>query len=150
MTIRGKWAISLLVLFGVSLSMNLFVVGFAASRFHGMGRSGGVEHMIGGFVNRFPREIRHNLRVQLDEVRPELSREFLELGDTRRRMFSLMREDQLDMVALEEAMSEARQKLTDAMAVGQRAVLKAIEDADPASRASIGEGWGGWWHRRRH
>jgi uncharacterized membrane protein len=152
MTIRGKWAISLLVLLGISLSMNLFVAGFAVSRFHGMGRGGGggVDHMIGAFVNRFPREIRHNLRVQLDEVRPELSREFMELGDARQRMFALMREEQLDMAALEETMVEARQKLTDAMALGQRAVLRAIENADPATRASIGEGRGGWWHRRQH
>ncbi len=150
MTIRGKWAVSLLVLFGISLSMNLFVAGFAASRIHGMGRGGGVEHMIGAFVTRFPKEIRHSLRVQLEDVRPELSREFQELGDVRRRMFALMREEELDMVALEGSMSEARQKLTDAMAVGQGAVLRAIENADPATRASIGEGWGGWWHRRQH
>ncbi len=150
MTIRGKWAISLLVLLGISLSMNLFVAGFAVSRFHGMGRAGGVEHMIGAFVTRFPKEIRHRLRAQLDEVRPELTREFQALGDARQRMFDLMREEQLDMAALEESMAAVRRQLSAAQAVGQRAVLRAVENTEPAARAAIGEGWGRWWHRREH
>ncbi len=151
MTIRGNWAITLLILFGISLSLNLFVAGFAASRFHGPERSGAIHHMLGAFAHRFPHEIREILHGELDEVRPDMDREFLELRDARQQMFSLMRQENLDKAALEQSMADVRQQLNDVQAVGQAAVLRAIEASDADSRAEIGEARrGGWWRHRRH
>lgn len=150
MTIRGKWAASLVVVLVLSLALNLFVAGFAASRWHGPGRSGAIEHMIGAFVTRMPRELRHLVRDELHDVKPELRREFGDLMQARQRMFSLMRAEPLDDAALEAAMSDVRRELNDVQAVGQQAVLAAIKRADPAVRAEIlDHRHGGWWRRWR-
>ena len=151
MTIRGKWAITLLILFGISLSLNLFIVGFAVSRFHGPARSGAIHHMLGAFAHRFPDEIRETLHDELAEIRPDMDREFREFRDARQQMFSLMRQENLDKVALEQSMADVRLQLNDVQAIGQAAVLRAIEASDAETRAEIGEsGWGGWWRRGRH
>ncbi|MBZ0218523.1 MAG: periplasmic heavy metal sensor [Fimbriimonadaceae bacterium] len=153
MTIRGKWSVALLAVLVLSLTFNLFVAGFAFSRFQQFkhGHRPGIERMFGAYMTRFPPEIRHGLRAEMETRRPELLREMTALHEARANMLELMRADPLDNAALEAAMSDVGDRARRIREIGQGAVRQVIENTAPEVRAQIdpnrrhGPPW--WRHR---
>ncbi len=150
MIIRGKWSVTLLVVLIFSVALNLFVAGFAFSKFRqfGMRHGIGVERMLSTFVAGFPREIRHGLHEELNYVQPQFRTAINSLRDARTRMFELMRQDPLDRQALALAMARVRELASVLQKIGHEAVLRAIEDADPEVRARIEPRGPRWWRHR--
>lgn len=149
MTIRGKWSVTLLVVLVVSLALNLFVAGFAVSKFRkfGHGPVPGIERMFSAFVGGFPREIRRDVHDELEDVRPQFQEVVASLRNARTRMFELMREDPLDKDALAQAMTEVRDRTSNIQQIGHDAARRAIENASPEARAKIDPRGPRW---RRH
>ena len=139
MTIRGKWSIAILAVLVLSLAANLFVAGFAFSKFQQFkhGHRPGIERMFGAYMTRFPAPIKQELRAELETLKPELSDRMTSLHEARRTMFELMRVDPLDTVALDSAMTEVGNQARLIGEIGQEAVRRVIENADPETRAQI-------------
>ena len=139
MTIRGKWSIALLSVLVVSLALNLFIIGFAASRvyqFH-HGRGPGIERMFSSFLAKFPREIRHELREEMEDIRPEMSAAMRDLHNARRDMIEVMRDPGMTSEALGHAMMRVREKLDAVQTLGLEAVRRVVDEADPRLRSEI-------------
>ena len=139
MTIRGKWSVAVLVALVLSVALNLFVAGFAVSRFQQFRheRGPGIERMFGAFVTKFPREIRRGLHDELEAVQPEFTAAVKSMRQARTQMFEMMRADPLDKNALANAMTNVRNRASTVQQIGQGAVQRAIENADPEVRSRI-------------
>jgi uncharacterized membrane protein len=137
MTIRGPFAVVLLVALAFSVAANLAIVGFSFARWAYPRPGGDVERIVTIGLRSFPPELRDVIseRARGDEHQfRELNRD---ARRARRHMFDAMRAEPFDRGALDDAFAEVRQMTNDLQAAGQAIVGEAIADATPETRRKI-------------
>jgi len=138
MTIRGPFAVTLLVLVFLSLAANLLIAGFAVGRVAGPRSPGGdIERLVTMGMRDFPPEIRRAVSERARSNRSEFRAKVNDVEAARRRMFEAMRAEPLDRKALEAAFADLRQKTNDLQLAGQELVAGALADAPPDVRRHI-------------
>jgi len=136
MTIRGPFAVILLVVAVLSLAANFLVLGFAAARISEF-RRGDVERIASFAARGFPSEIRKAIVAKAVEERQPLLAALVELRGARQQMFAAMRAEPFDAAALERAFADVRAKTSALQSLGQELVGAAVADAPPDARAGI-------------
>ena len=138
MTIRGPFAITLIVVAVLSLAANLMIAGFAVSRFAGPGPGGGeIDRIVSLGIHAFPREIQGDITNQVRARRGEFRAGLDAVQGARQRMFAAMRANPFDRPALDAAFADVRSTTNDVQAIGQTIVADAIAHAPPDIRARI-------------
>lgn len=144
MTVRGPFALILVVLLVVSLAANFLILGFAAARYHDGDEHDSIERIVTLGSRAFPRDLRHQIRRELGRHHPELREAVRDLDEAREDMFQQMANEPLDREALDEAFERVRRETDRLQRLGQSLVEDILEDASPESRAKIRP------RRRRH
>jgi uncharacterized membrane protein len=137
MTIRGPFAIILLVVLVLSLAANFVVAGFAAARFAYPRPGGEIERIVAIGIRAFPPEIRGLITSGTNAERNRMRAAFEDVRAARRAMFEAMRAETFDRGALEAAFADVRTKTMALQEIGQQVVARAIEQASPETRAKI-------------
>ncbi len=139
MTIRGPFAVTLLVVLLVSLAANLLVAGFAVSRFRGPPPPGGgeIDRIVALGIRAFPPEIQGDIRDQVRAHRGEFRAGLVAVQAARQQMFAAMRANPFDRAALDQAFANVRATTDEVQTVGQDIVAGAIAQAPPDVRARI-------------
>jgi hypothetical protein len=140
MTIRGPFAVTLLVVLFVSLAANLVVAGFSVARFSGgrpPGFGGDLDRLVTLGIGAFPPEIQDNIRQKVQEERPKFRDYLMGLRQTRQKMFDAMRAADFNRQALDDAFAELRGELNGMQVIGQSIVADAVQAAPPAARQKI-------------
>lgn len=139
MTLRGGWAIGVLVALAVSLALNFTLGGFVSARMfmpHPPPR-GGFSTFMTAADRAFPQEMREALRDDLFND-PSVKTHFEALRADRRKMFAVMRAEPFDPDALKSVLDEI-QANTSALQQAGHAALERIVAQTPADvRARIG------------
>lgn len=136
MTIRGPFAIALLVVLGLSLAANLVVLGFAASRV-GSIRMGGLDRVVALGLRGYPQEIRRAIAADALVEREAFAKAIGDFSAARMRAFEAMRAEPFDPAALAAAFAEMREKTAVLQQLGHGAIGKAIAAAPPDEREKI-------------
>jgi uncharacterized membrane protein len=137
-TIRGPFAVVMLVLLFVSLATNLVVAGFAFGRFAGMGPGGpNVDRILALGLRDFPPEIQRNVMQRLRQQRDVLRDRVRAIQDARRNAFELMRADPFDRASLDQAFADVRAKTGEVQAFGQQMLSEAVGEAPADFRKQI-------------
>jgi uncharacterized membrane protein len=137
MTIRGPFAVTLLVALFVSLAVNLMIAGFIVTRFGGPPGGGDIERIVALGIRAFPPEIQGDIRVHVRSDRGMLHERIQAVQAARQQMFQAMRADPFDRAALDQDFANVREKTNDIQAIGQDIVASAIAQAPPDVRARI-------------
>ncbi len=138
MTIRGPFAVTLIVLLFVSLAANLVVAGFAVARFAGPRPGGGeIDRIVALGIRAFPPEIQGDIMTQVRAHRDEFRAGLDAVRSARQQMFAAMRADPFDRAALDAAFADVRRSTNDVQTIGQTIVADAIANAPPDVRARI-------------
>ena len=138
MTIRGPFAVVLLVVLLVSLAANLLIAGFAVARFSGMGPPGGeIERIVALGIHAFPPEIQRNIMGDVRDRRGELRARVQAVQAARQRMFQAMRAEPFNRAALDAAFADVRNATNDVQIIGQNIVADAVANAPADVRARI-------------
>lgn len=144
MTLRGSWAIGVLVALAVSLAVNFTLGGFVSARLlgpHPPPRSGGFSMMMGS-DRAYPKEMRDALRRELFDD-PSLKEHIRALRTARTEMFAAMRADPYDPAALKAALDEIQANTTALQSAGHAALERIVAETPASVRAEIG-----WRHSR--
>lgn len=142
MTVRGPFAVILLVLLFVSVAANLVIAGFTVARFTGPPRppgdgGGDIDRIVTLGIRSFPSEIRRTIRDRVRDERDHIRRGIDEVQDARKRMYDAMRDDTFDRAALESAFEDVRAKTTAIQKIGQDIVAESVADAPADIRRQI-------------
>jgi hypothetical protein len=139
LTIRGPFAIALLVVVFLSLAANLVVAGFVVSRFGPPpGRGGGdIERIVAIGIRAFPPEIQKAIMDGSRDKRDAMKAKLDAVKDARQRMFDAMRANPFDPAALDTAYTDLRTRTTELQEIGQQIVSEAVANASPEVRAQI-------------
>lgn len=137
MEIRGRWGWVILVVLGISLSANFFMLGFFTQRAR-MGFFGPPSPIV-AVMRDFPPDIRRNIGEQLWLRRGEFRQTFETLRLKRRAIVDLMRAPKIDVERLRTLLRETRGLTDDALDKAQDALIEAVEKLSPEERARIGE-----------
>ena len=139
MTIRGPFAVTLLVLLFVSLAVNLMIAGFMVSRFPGLhpGGPGEIDRIVALGIRAFPPEIQGDIRNQVRAHRGAFRAGIVAVQGARQRMFEAMRADPFNRAALDAAFADVRDTTNKVQEIGQTIVADAIANAPPNVRARI-------------
>jgi hypothetical protein len=137
MTIRGPFAVVLLLLLFVSLAGNFLVAGFVLARVNQPLATADVERLVALAVRGFPPEIQRaivdNSRVKGPQLRAGLEA----VQQSRQRMFEAMRAQPFNQAALDAAFADYRNATAALQKVGQDAVAQALAQAPAESRRKI-------------
>jgi len=139
MTIRGPFAVTLLVVLFVSLAANLMIAGFTVSRFTGPPGPGGgeIDRIVALGIRAFPPEIQGEIRNQVRAHHGEFRAGLDAIQGARQRMFAAMRANPFSRPALDTAFADVRTTTNDVQAIGQAIVADAIAHAPADIRARI-------------
>lgn len=137
MTIRGPFAVTLLVVLFVSVAANLLIAGFVAARVAGPRPGGEIERIVAMGIRAFPREIRQGVESRVRSGRDEFRAKLDEIRDAHERMFAAMRAEPFDRAGLEAAFADVREKTNALQAAGQELVADAVAEAPPEVRGRI-------------
>ena len=139
MTIRGPFAVTLLVVMFVSLAANLLIAGFTVSRFSRFhpGGAGEIDRIVALGIRAFPPEIQGDIRNQVRAHRGEFRAGLDAVRTARQRMFAAMRADPFSRGALDAAFADVRSTTNEVQTIGQTIVADAIANAPPDVRARI-------------
>jgi hypothetical protein len=139
MTIRGPFAVTLLVLLFVSLAANLMIAGFTVARFAGPwpGGAGDIDRIVALGIRAFPPEIQGDIQDEVRAHRREFRAGVDAVQAARQRMFVMMRADPFDRPGLDKAFADVRATTNDVQMIGQNIVADAIANAPPDVRARI-------------
>jgi uncharacterized membrane protein len=137
LTIRGPFAIGLIVVVFLSLAANLVVAGFVVTRFIGPRPGGDIERIVAIGIRAFPPEIRDAIMKQADSKRGEMRARLDDIQAARQRMFEAMRATPFDRAALEAAYADVRTRTNELQQAGQEIMLDAVANASPAVRSQI-------------
>ncbi len=143
MTIKGPFAITIMVLLFLSLSANLVIAGFTLARVSGPRPGGEIERIVAIGVQAFPEQIRKTIARQAREDREALRGKLNLVEEARRQMFAAMRAEPLDQGVLELAYQSLREATVELQRAGQDIVTQALAGAPPEVRRRIRQ------HRRR-
>ena len=140
MTLRGGWAIGVLVALAISLAINFTIGGFVSARMflpHPPPRSGGFSTFMTAADRAFPEEMRAALRDDLFND-PSVKTHFEALREDRRKMFEVMRAEPFDPVALKAVLDEIQANTTALQQAGHAALERIVAETTPEVRAEIG------------
>ena len=129
MTIRGPFAIVLVVLLFVSVGANLVIAGFTIARFAGPRPGGEIERIVALGIRAFPPEIQRDIGQQVRGQRDKFRASIDAVNDARQRMFETMRADPFDRAALDASFADVRSKTNDVQVIGQDIVANALAKA---------------------
>lgn len=139
MTLRGGWAIGVLVALAVSLAVNFTLGGFVSARMflpHPPPR-GGFSTFMTAADRAFPAEMRAALRDDLFN-NPSVKTNFEALHANRRKMFAVMRAEPFDPEALKSVLDEIQANTTALQQVGHAALERIVAQTPADVRARIG------------
>ena len=137
MTIRGPFAIILLVVLVLSLAANFIVAGFAAARFAYPRHGGEIERIVAIGIRAFPPELRRSITQATSAERERMRSALDAIREARRTMFEAMRGEPFDGTALNAAFADVRAKTVALQEIGQEIVARAVAEASPETRARI-------------
>ncbi len=143
MTIRGPFAVTLLVVLFVSLAANLVIAGFTVARFANGGPPGfgggaaDLDRLVTLGIGAFPPEIQDDIRQRVQEERPKFRDYLMGLRQTRQEMFDAMRARDFNRKALDHAFADLRDELNGMQIIGQNIMADAVAAAPPDVRARI-------------
>ncbi len=137
MTIKGPFAITLLVLLFLSLSANLVIAGFTLARISGPRQGGEIERIVALGVRAFPEQIREVIALRAREQREVLQGKLAVVEDARQQMFAAMRAEPFDQGALDQAYDALREATVELQRAGQDIVTQALAGAPPDVRRRI-------------
>ncbi len=139
MTVRGPFAVTLLVVLFVSLAANVMIAGFVVSRVADFrpGGPGEIDRIVSLGIRAFPPEIQGDIMNQTRAHRSQFRAGLDAVRNSRQRMFAAMRADPFNRAALDEAFAEVRSTTNEVQAIGQTIVADAIANAPPDVRARI-------------
>ena len=139
MTLRGGWAIGVLVALAVSLAVNFTLGGFVSAWMflpHPPPR-GGFSTFMTAADRAFPGEMREALRDDLFN-NPSVKSHFEALRADRKKMFEVMRAEPFDPEALKSVLDEIQANTTALQQAGHAALERIVAETPPDVRARIG------------
>ncbi len=122
------------VLLAISVGLNLFVLGTIVG---GRWMNRPVAAAVEAVMRAYPPAVRDKVRQKLFDDRDVVRTAFADLGESRRKMFALMRAEPLDVEALQKAMAEVREKTTLVQTMLQSALLLSLKEVPVAEREKI-------------
>ena len=136
MSLRGRWAVAVLVALVLSLAGNLFAAGFLAGR----GLRGPVPShaYLQGFLASVPAAARPLVRQALRDHRPAVRARLDALRDARGTAFAALRAPQVDEAALAAALARVRETTTAAQLLVDQVLTQTASRLPAEQRA----GWG--------
>jgi uncharacterized membrane protein len=138
MTLSGRSAIAVLAALGLSVAINFVAIGFFAS--HWMSRPDRgmtAERIVSLGARSLPPELRASIATELEPHNGDLRNAMRQIRDARTALFAAMRAEPFDADAVKSAFATLRDKLDGAAAIGQDAILGALQNASPQTRAAI-------------
>lgn len=123
MTRRSIWTV-VLILLGLSVALNVFLIGYAA---HGLREGASARSLVENVASIYPPDVRQEFRSAMRENRP---RTFAALRDLRRARTSLAAKiaaSPFDEVAVQAAMKDVRDATDNLQAVIQDYLLTALK-----------------------
>ncbi|MDJ0943167.1 MAG: periplasmic heavy metal sensor [Kiloniellales bacterium] len=143
MTIRGKWAVALLVALFLSLGANLFLGGlFAGGALRGDDKFRPARAMA-AFMKSLPEEARPVFRESFRARRPELRAKIRAVAEARGEIADLLAREDLDRARLDAAFVALRARTSEAQMLLHEIVVAAVMDLPPEVRSK----WQPWWSR---
>jgi uncharacterized membrane protein len=136
-TIRGPFAVVLLVLLFASVAANLVVAGFTLGRFAGPRPGADIDRILALGMRGFPPEIQRGIAERVHAERDTLRDRIRAIQDARRKAFDAMRADPFDRGALSSAFADVRTETGAVQAFGQEIVTDAVAAAPPDVRKLI-------------
>lgn len=131
----GRSTIAILgVLLAISVGLNLFVLG---AIFAGRWMNRPVAQAVEAVMRSYPPSVRDKVRQKLFDDRDVVRKAFTDLGESRSKMFALMRAEPLDLEALQKAMAEVREKTTIVQTMLQSALLLSLKETPVSEREKI-------------
>ncbi|QKV19378.1 periplasmic heavy metal sensor [Oricola thermophila] len=88
-------------------------------------------------VEIYPRDLRRAIRAEFGRARLEVRGEVARVDAARARLYELLREEELDEVAVRAAMADLRDAVSDLQALGHEHLLAVMRGATPEQRAAI-------------
>lgn len=145
MTLRGKWAVALLLALFVSLGANLFLGGLFAGGALFERRQPMAARALTAFVQSLPEAARPVVRDAFLARRAEVRAKFRSVAEARRAVGRLMQEETLDEARLAAAFAELRERSGEAQALMHEILAAAMLELPPEVRAE----WQPRWNPRR-
>ena len=143
MTIRGKWAVALLVALFLSLGANLFLGGLFAGGALRAGDQLRPARAVAAFMRSLPEEARPVFRDSFRARRPEFRAKIMAVAEARAEIADLLAREDLDRARLDAAFVELRARTTEVQMLLHEIVAAAVMDLPPEVRAK----WQPWWAR---
>ncbi len=137
MTIRGPFAVVLVVLLFLSLAANMVVAGFTLTRITGARPGGDVERIVALGTRAFPPEIRKEIASRGADQRGVLRDKLRTVEHARREMFAAMRAEPFDAAALAQAYDALRRATDDLQRAGQEIVAEVLAETPAEVRREI-------------
>jgi hypothetical protein len=138
MTLSGRGAVAVVAALVLSLALNAAWMGYLGSTlFRDRGRGFPAERLVALGARSLPEPLRERIAAELEPHGAELRSAFRDVRDARRAVFEAMRAEPFDRAAVEAAFADLRAKLAAVAAIGQTAMLAALEEATPEMRADI-------------
>jgi hypothetical protein len=136
-TIRGPFAIVLLLLLFASLSLNFLIGGFVVARANAPIAAADVERMVSLAVRGFPPEIQRTIADTTKAKGPQIRASLEAVQQSRQKMYDAMRAQPFNQVTLDAAFAEYRSTTVALQKVGQDMVGQALAQVPPDVRRRI-------------
>jgi hypothetical protein len=137
MTIRGPFAVILVLLLFVSLAANFMVAGFVVARASAPLQAVDVERIVALAAKGFPPEIQRAIATATKANRTELRDRLLAVQKAKQQMFAAMTAQPFSQVALDTAFTTYRDATAALQKAGQDVVEQAVSQASPDARRKI-------------
>jgi hypothetical protein len=137
MTLRGPFAVILLLLLFASLAANFLVAGFVMARVNQPLAGADVDRLIALAGRGFPPEIQRAIADTTRVKGPQLRAGLEAVQQSRQRMFEAMRAQPLNQAALDAAFADYRTATAALQKAGQDAVAQALAQSPPDARRKI-------------
>jgi hypothetical protein len=136
-TIRGPFAVILLLLLFVSLAANFLIVGFVVARTNAPIGTADIDRLVSLSVRGFPPEIQRTIADTSKVKGPQLRAGLDAVQQARQRMFDAMRAQPFNQAALDAAFADYRNSTVALQKTGQDVVGLALAQAPPDVRRRI-------------
>jgi hypothetical protein len=136
-TIRGPFAVILLLLLFVSLAANFLIAGFVVARTNVPIGNADIDRLVSLSVRGFPPEIQRTIADTSKVKGPQLRAGLDAVQQARQRMFDAMRAQPFNQTALDAAFADYRSSTAALQKTGQDVVGVALAQAPPDVRRRI-------------
>jgi hypothetical protein len=136
-TIRGPFAVVLLLLLFASLAANFLIAGFVVARINGPTGHADIDRLVSLSVRGFPPEIQRTIADSTKVKGPQLRAGLDAVQQARQKMFEAMRAQPYNQGALDAAFADYRNSSAALQKAGQDVVGQALALAPPDVRRKI-------------